>query len=92
MPRLVVLGEGPERGPLERIVRELGLTEVVSMPGFVTNPYAYMARCALYVLSSAWEALPTVLIEALALNARVVATDCQNGPRKFSRTAGTARS
>ena len=66
----VVLGEGPERGPLERIVRELGLTEVVSMPGFVTNPYAYMARCALYVLSSAWEMLPTVLIEAPAPNAR----------------------
>jgi glycosyltransferase involved in cell wall biosynthesis len=81
--RLVVLGEGPERVPLERLVRELGLAEVVSMPGFVTNPYAYMAKCALYVLSSAWEALPTVLIEALALGAPVVATDCQNGPREI---------
>ncbi len=81
--RLLILGEGAERARLERLVRDLDLSQVVALPGFVNNPYAYMARCALYVLSSAWEALPTVLIEALALGARVVATDCQNGPREI---------
>jgi glycosyltransferase involved in cell wall biosynthesis len=81
--RLLILGEGAERARLECLAGELGLAEAVALPGFVGNPYAYMARCALYVLSSAWEALPTVLIEALALGARVVATDCQNGPREI---------
>ena len=49
------------------------------------NPYAYMARADLFVLSSAWEALPTVLIEALALGTPVVATDCKSGPREILR-------
>ena len=80
--RLMILGEGPLRAPLEGLVEQLGLRSCVALPGFSANPYAYMARAALYVLSSAWEALPTVLIEALAVGAKVVATDCRNGPRE----------
>jgi glycosyltransferase involved in cell wall biosynthesis len=52
------------------------------LPGFVANPFAYMARAALFVLSSAWEGMPGVLIQALACGAPVVATDCQSGPRE----------
>jgi glycosyltransferase involved in cell wall biosynthesis len=81
--RLVILGEGPERPRLEALVRSLGLESSVSMPGLVTNPYAYMARADLFVLSSAWEALPTVLIEALAVGAKVVSTDCMTGPAEI---------
>lgn len=81
--RLLVLGEGPLRGRLENQVRELGLQSCVAMPGFTRNPYAYLARAALFVLSSAWEALPTVLIEALAVGSPVVATDCRFGPREI---------
>jgi glycosyltransferase involved in cell wall biosynthesis len=81
--RLMILGEGPLRAPLEGLVGELGLRPWVAMPGFSGNPYACMARAALYVLSSAWEALPTVLIEAMAVGAKVVATDCRNGPREI---------
>ncbi len=55
------------------------------MPGIVKNPYAYMSRADLFVLSSAWEALPTVLIEALAVGVPVVATDCVSGPREILR-------
>jgi glycosyltransferase involved in cell wall biosynthesis len=53
------------------------------MPGFVVNPYAYLSRTQLFVLSSAWEGLPTVLVEALALGVPVVATDCPSGPREI---------
>jgi glycosyltransferase involved in cell wall biosynthesis len=80
--RLIVLGEGEERPRLECLVKELGLEQCVDMPGIAKNPYAYMARADLFVLSSAWEALPTVLIEALAAGAPVVATDCVSGPRE----------
>ncbi|MGA2618530.1 MAG: glycosyltransferase [Thermoguttaceae bacterium] len=78
--RLMILGEGPLRGALENLVRELGLQDCVALPGFDKNPYAYLARAAVFVLSSAWEALPTVLIEALAVGVPVVSTDCRYGP------------
>jgi glycosyltransferase involved in cell wall biosynthesis len=49
----------------------------------VDNPYAYMSRASLYVLSSRWEGLPTVLIEALYCGPPVVATDCPSGPKEI---------
>jgi len=79
--RLMILGEGKERRGLEKLTAELGISDKVSMPGFVSNPYAYMKRSTLLVLSSAWEGSPNVLIEALSLGVPVVATDCHSGPR-----------
>ena len=81
--RLMILGEGEERPRLEALIRELGLTDEVALPGFRDNAMAYMAGSALFVLSSAWEGLPTVLIEALAAGTRVVSTDCPSGPREI---------
>lgn len=81
--RLLILGEGEERSSLEALVRQLGLEADVSLPGFVENPYAYMARANLFVLSSQWEALPTVLIEALYCGAPLISTDCPSGPREI---------
>jgi glycosyltransferase involved in cell wall biosynthesis len=83
--RLLVLGEGQERSGLEALVTELDLKEDVSLPGFVENPYAYMARASVFVLSSRWEGLPTVLMEALCCGAPLVATDCPSGPREILR-------
>lgn len=79
--RLAVLGEGDERTRLEVLRDELDLNDCVSLPGWVDNPGAWMARAALVALSSDWEGLPTVLIEALACGCPVVATDCSHGPR-----------
>jgi glycosyltransferase involved in cell wall biosynthesis len=81
--RLVILGEGEDRPILEALVAELDLSQDVALPGFRPNAMAYMARSALFVLSSAWEGLPTVLIEALAVGTRVVSTDCPSGPREI---------
>lgn len=81
--RLLILGEGDARPALEAIVQRLGLADDVSLPGFVPNAYDYLAHADLFALSSDWEGLPTVLIEALALGARVVATDCPSGPREI---------
>jgi glycosyltransferase involved in cell wall biosynthesis len=81
--RLIVLGEGKEREALARLAVELGIERDFKMPGFVENPYAYMTRASLFVLSSRWEGSPNGLTEALALGTPLVATDCPDGPREI---------
>jgi len=81
--RLMILGEGEERPKLEALVRELGLEQDVALPGFVGNPYAYMARASVFVLSSLWEGFGNVLVEAMALGTPVVSTDCPSGPAEI---------
>lgn len=81
--KLVILGEGEERNKLQKIILELKLEESVNMPGFVENPYAWMRHADVFALSSSWEGLPTVLIEALACGCKVVSTDCPSGPSEI---------
>lgn len=81
--RLLVLGEGKLRPELTALAKELGIAGDLEMPGFVDNPYPYMARAALLVLSSIYEGLPNVLIQALACGCPVVSTDCPSGPAEI---------
>jgi glycosyltransferase involved in cell wall biosynthesis len=83
--RLVILGEGNERSRLESLVRELKLQDCVKMPGYVSNPFAYMARASLFALTSLREGLSNVLVEALYCGCPAVATDCPVGPREVLR-------
>ncbi len=78
--RLLIIGEGPERNKLESIIKEFGLEDDVSLPGFIHNPYPIMKKAAAFALSSRWEGLPTVLVEALYCGTPIVSTDCQSGP------------
>ena len=75
-----MLGEGGERDALERQARRLRVADDVAFPGFVANPFAYMARAGVFVLASRYEALGNVLVEALACGCSVVSTDCPVGP------------
>lgn len=77
--RLLILGEGPLRGELEELSRELGVANAVWMPGYDPNPYRYMAQCDVFVLASAWEGCPIALQEAMACGAAVVVTDAPGG-------------
>jgi glycosyltransferase involved in cell wall biosynthesis len=86
--RLVVLGDGPLRGPLEDDVRVRGLAGDVAFLGFDRNPYKYMAKARLLLQSSRAEGLPGTLIQSMACGTPVVATDCDHGPREVV-TSGT---
>jgi glycosyltransferase involved in cell wall biosynthesis len=80
---LVIVGEGPERAALEDLTRVHGLQDRVMLPGFVANPWSYFARAAGFVCSSRWEGFGNVIIEAMACDVPVVATDCDFGPREI---------
>ena len=80
--RLLILGEGEDRRALECRAGTLGIADSFDLVGFADNPYAYMARTDLFVLSSAWEGSPNALTEAMHLGVPVVSTDCRSGPRE----------
>jgi glycosyltransferase involved in cell wall biosynthesis len=81
--RLIILGEGPERGALEALAESLGVSGNVQMPGFEDNPVRYMAHADVFALSSDYEGFGNVLVEALAAGAPVVSTDCPSGPAEI---------
>lgn len=81
--KLVILGEGILREELETLIASLNLQEHVYMPGFVDNPWAYMRDADIFVLSSYWEGLGNVIIEAMACGTPIIATDCDFGPSEI---------
>ena len=81
--RLAIFGQGTQKSEIEALVHELGLEEDVVFLGFVKNPYAYITKSAMLALSSAWEALPTFVIETMALGIPVVSTNCPTGPAEI---------
>jgi glycosyltransferase involved in cell wall biosynthesis len=81
--RLIILGDGAARSDMEGLARHLGIQDDVALPGFVGNPYAWLSKSAVFVLCSRSEALPTVVIEAMACGCRVVCTDSPGGIREI---------
>lgn len=81
--RLVILGEGQLKNQLLTLVGQLNLENDVAILDFVENPYAYMAKSAVFVLSSGWEGFGNVVAEALAAGAPVVSTNCPSGPAEI---------
>lgn len=74
--RLVILGEGKERGSIENLIKERALEKDVYLPGFDINPYRWVARADVLVSSSMAEGCPNNILEALCLGKKIVATDC----------------
>jgi hypothetical protein len=81
--KLYIVGDGPSREEIEKQVREFKLEEEVKFLGQQKNPYIWMKNANLFVHSSKYEGLPTVLIEAMILNTVIVSSDCPTGPREI---------
>jgi glycosyltransferase involved in cell wall biosynthesis len=81
--RLAILGDGPERAALEAFARSHGLAERTLFAGYVPDVFTWMMRASVVVLSSIYEGLPCVIMEALACGTPVVSTDCPHGPREI---------
>lgn len=80
--RLIIGGEGRQRDKLLLLAHDLGVSDDVDLPGFLSNPYAYMRRAKVFALTSVCEGMPVVLIEAMACGTPVVSTECPSGPRE----------
>lgn len=81
--RGIVIGTGPARDSLLERAEALGISDAIEMPGYVENPFPTVAAADAFMLTSRYEGLPTVLIEALACETPIVATDCPHGPREI---------
>ncbi len=77
---LVILGEGKDRGKLEKLVEILGISDNVAFLGFQRNPFKYMSKASVFVLSSLHEGFGNVIVEAMACGTPVISTDCKSGP------------
>lgn len=80
---LAIFGEGEQREDLEVLASSLNLEAKVWLPGYVDNPFSFISHADLFVLSSAWEGLPSALVEAMACGTSVLSTDCPAGPREI---------
>ena len=81
--KLIILGEGSERKNLERLVTKLDLEDSVDLFGFTENPYSFVNKADIFVLSSNSEGLPNALIEAMACGTPVISTNCPSGPSEI---------
>ena len=81
--KLLIAGEGSERGNLELVIKLFGLEKKVYLLGNIQNIFPYLKHADAFVFASLWEGLPTVLIEALFTKTPIITTDCMSGPREI---------
>lgn len=80
--KLFILGDGVLKNKLEQLISYLGLNDSVYLLGEQENIFPFLKESNCFVLSSLWEGLPLVLIEALTMSLPILSVDCKTGPRE----------
>tara|TARA_B110000027_G_scaffold126559_1_gene145050 strand:+ start:53 stop:1147 length:1095 start_codon:yes stop_codon:yes gene_type:complete len=81
--KLIIIGGGPNREKLLSYIKSNNLSKIVKIKNFTQNPYPYILKANLFILSSLYEGLPNVLLESLALNRFVISSKCPTGPSEI---------
>ena len=81
--KLLILGDGPDREKIEKMIRDENMEKNIILLGSIKNPYPWLKKAKIFVHSSKYEGLPTVLIEALVLNKKVISSACPTGPKEI---------
>ena len=81
--KLYIIGEGNGRVKIEKMIEEKNLGEDVILLGEKKNPYVWMKNSKLFIHSSRYEGLPTVLLEALMMDKFIVSSNCPTGPTEI---------
>ena len=81
--KLLILGSGIEQNNLKNYIKENNLGNHVKIKTFIDNPYPYILKSDLFILSSKYEGLPNVLLEAAVLKKFIISTNCPTGPKEI---------
>ena len=81
--KLLILGDGPDREKIEKMIKDENMEKDVILLGSIKNPYPWLKQAKIFVHSSKYEGLPTVLIEALILKKKVISSACPTGPKEI---------
>ena len=81
--KLLILGDGPDREKIEKMIKDENMEKDIILLGSIKNPYPWLKKAKIFVHSSKYEGLPTVLIEALILNKKVISSSCPTGPKEI---------
>jgi len=81
--RLLIVGDGPERSKLEKLIIDYNQQKNIYLLGWQNNPFNYLKRSDLFVLTSNSEGFGNVIIEAMTCGTPVISTDCQFGPNEI---------
>lgn len=81
--KVIILGKGPEKENIVELISQLRIEDSVELVGFKDNPYKYLRKADLFLLTSRWEGFAHVIVEAMVLGIPVIATDCKSGPKEI---------
>ena len=81
--KLYIVGDGPSKEEIINEIKKLSLEENIKLIGLSKNPYIWLKNSKLFVHSSKYEGLPTVLIEALICNKMIISSNCPTGPKEI---------
>ena len=81
--KVLLIGSGDKKRKIQNLIKELKLEKIIKIVNYKKNPYPYIKKADLFVLSSNFEGLPNVLLEAITLNTFVISSNCPTGPSEI---------